>query len=197
MLYFPILKNSERSKPKRRVNAIFILFSHLKGEPEREEKRILGMVIMRGQSIISMTAEEPPVLYEKKGDKTAAGPGKAAPITRPGTMPVQSVVQAGPGINMAPKGLGQPAPANMMPMMMPPGIPGGVPPNLAPIRPPMPGVPGQPPMFPPGMQLPPGFQPNLIMPPGGMMPGVPPPIIPQMPPAPAPAPNAQQPPKQG
>ncbi len=44
-----------RLKPKKRGK-----FKKL-GDPEKEIKRVLGLIILRGESIISITAEAPPV----------------------------------------------------------------------------------------------------------------------------------------
>lgn len=105
------------------------------GDPvEREEKRILGMIILRGVNIVSFTAEEPPIVYDRKADKAAAGPGKAQAISRQGAPVSQGA--GGPGLSAVPKGLGQPAPQAMIPqqsraptmlppapMARPPGVP--------------------------------------------------------------------------
>ena len=39
-----------------------------KGETEKEIKRVLGLIILRGESIISITAEAPPVTQNKRAE---------------------------------------------------------------------------------------------------------------------------------
>ena len=129
-----------------------------------EEKRTLGLIILRGLHIVSLSVEGPP---------------PADPSTRLGAAP-QGVAAAGPGI-ARPAGRGLPfmpggAPPGGLPAMkglqgpmrnvgLGQGPPGGVPPPG--------GFPGAPPAgfpgAPPGFAPPPGFQP----PPGGR--GFPPP----------------------
>lgn len=99
-------------------------------------KRVLGMIILRGDNIVSITAEAPPIQQVKRAmDNAIGGPGKAEPITRTGAIPVQNMNQAS-GLQNAPKGLGQPNPNVMMPLNRPPnqmipgmqpsGIPSGI-----------------------------------------------------------------------
>ncbi len=33
----------------------------IKGEPEKEIKRVLGLIILRGETILTITAEAPPI----------------------------------------------------------------------------------------------------------------------------------------
>ena len=119
----------------------------------------------------------------KRGlDSATGGPGKAMPITRTGAIPIQNLNQT-PGLQNAPKGLGQPNPNVMMPGgNRPPGqmIPGMQPNNIAP------GMQG-PGMMPPNLQ-PQGMAPGFMPPPQMMQnPNVrppntiPPPMMPRPP----------------
>lgn len=46
-------------------------------------KRTLGLVILRGETIVSLSVEgPPPVVDESKGPQLAAGPGMGAPAGR-------------------------------------------------------------------------------------------------------------------
>ena len=112
-----------------------------KGDPEREIKRPLGLLVLRGENIVSISAEAPPNNAEKRPDPIYQGIGKSMPITRQGSVPIQNIA-TGPvmSMNQPPKGLGMPNPSNMVPSGPP-----GMPPMTGP-----PGMPGmQPPMMPP------------------------------------------------
>jgi len=106
---------------------------------EQEIKRTLGLVILRGESIVSLSVEGPPPAQDddKKTPSILPGVGRGMP--------------AGRGMGMMP-------PMGGPPFGGPPGMPGGPPPGF---RPPPPG-------FPPGMPFappqgfggpPPGFRP--------------------------------------
>lgn len=114
---------------------------------QREQRRVLGLVILRGDEVVDLTIEGPPPADESRLAKGAAAPagpgmgraaGRGMPVGAPGAAPVGL---AGPA-----PGVGAPAPGVMMPrptMQAPPMM-----------RPPM----GGPPMgMPPGMP-PPGFR---------------------------------------
>ncbi|TFK82565.1 Sm-like ribonucleo protein [Polyporus arcularius HHB13444] len=116
--------------------------------PMQEMKRTLGLVILRGETVVSLSVEgPPPVTDDDKKNALPLGPGRGAP--------------AGRGMGMFPPG--GPAGIARPPMpFAPPGMPGapGVPPPG--FRPP--GFPGGPPgmPFPPPPGFggpPPGFQP--------------------------------------
>lgn len=84
---------------------------------EREVKRMLGLLLLRGESVSSLTPEAPPPTQGKKvGEGTAGGPGRAAPFGRGagGFLP-----QA--GLTAPVRGVGGPAPMGMPPGMVPPG----------------------------------------------------------------------------
>jgi len=157
-----------------------------KGE-EREEKRPLGLVLIRGECVVSLSVEGPPPaedsrLKEGVSATTTAGPGRGIPsgrglavppVTAGAPMglggPVRGIGGPGPG-SMQPQGRGIQAPPIVYPPPMrgPPGPgmrgppPMGMPPPRGmppPMRgmPPMRGPPGPPGMMPPGMR-PPGMR---------------------------------------
>ncbi|KZT56807.1 Sm-like ribonucleo protein [Calocera cornea HHB12733] len=113
----------------------------------QEIKRTLGLVILRGETVVSISVEgPPPATEEDKKNQLLPGPGRGMP--------------AGRGMGM----MGFPPPpfAAGRGMPFPPGPPGaaGGPPGFPPGFPPggPPGFPGAPPGFPPGMPFrPPGF----------------------------------------
>jgi len=70
-----------------------VIRAQKQGEPDREIKRPLGLIIIRGDNIISISAEKAPHMYaEKKPDLSTQGPGKATPIVRPGNVGVSNVI---------------------------------------------------------------------------------------------------------
>jgi small nuclear ribonucleoprotein B and B' len=161
---------------------------------EKEEKRALGLVILRGDSVVSMSIEGPPP-PEDDSKLIPGGPGIGRAAGR--GLPVAPLAGAPTGLAGPVRGVGGPAasfmqppaqvaaqagaqsfprpPGMMPPGMMPPGMPPGRgPPGMPPgMMPPPPGMmpPGMmPPGMPPGM-MPPGMPPGM-MPPGMMPPGM-------------------------
>ena len=134
------------------------------GDPEREHRRALGLVLLRGENIVHMSAEAPPSSSKKKS-KQSNGTGTGVLPTQPGQTPA--------GLSGPAKGVG-------VPMMMPTDQPM--------MAPPMPSNMG---MIPPGMPMQP---PPMMMAPPGMPGGIPPGMPPQMgllPPQGPPPPYAQ------
>ncbi len=138
----------------------------LKGGDVREDKRVLGLVLLRGVNVISLQIVRP-VTAKKTGAGAGAGAGAARAAGR-GTVVAAAAPAAAPeGLGGAVRGVGGPSAAALAPMppgmpmmgMMPPGFGGGPPPGF---YPPFMGMP--PPGFPPG-----GFAP----PPPWGMPGAP------------------------
>ncbi|KIJ55389.1 hypothetical protein M422DRAFT_23986 [Sphaerobolus stellatus SS14] len=109
-----------RVKPKKKAG-------ETETAPLQEMKRTLGLVILRGETVVSLSVEgPPPVVDEDKKNAMLPGPGRGLP--------------AGRGIGMMPPALaGRP-----MPYGAPPGMPGAPPPGF------------RPPGMPPGMPFPPG-----------------------------------------
>jgi len=98
--------------------------------PEQEIKRSLGLVILRGEIVVSLSVEGPPPVQDDESNNTMPpGPGRGMPASR--------------GMGMMPPG-GMPRPPQFG---MPPGMPGPPPPGF------------RPPGFPPGMPFPPGGPP--------------------------------------
>jgi len=126
-----------------------------------EERRILGMILLRGNQVISMKPEAPPSMKPKL-PASAIAAATAGPLTmqgarpmmpgplmvgapRPGMGPVVMMARPGmPGMPMLAPGM-VPMGMPMMPGMMRPGVPLG-PPLGAPLAPnAAPGAPPQPP----------------------------------------------------
>ncbi|KAM3138168.1 hypothetical protein pb186bvf_009841 [Paramecium bursaria] len=91
------------------------------GIHEIETKRTLGMIIVRGDNIISLSAEAPPHQPAKKQD-LQPGPGKAQPITRQGQAPITGTPNL--GLMQQPRGMGIPGQQTMLPtgMNIPPQV---------------------------------------------------------------------------
>ena len=161
-MVYPPWATSSQTKPKR-------------GGAEQEQKRALGLVLLRGENVVSLSVEGPPPQEDKRGLKTAApGPG----VGRAAGRGIIAPMGAAPvGLSGPAHGVGGPAPAMMMPgrgMPMggpPPGFGGNMPPGAPPgfgrgmpMGGPPPGMGGPP----PGMGAPPGFRPPMGGPPPGM-----------------------------
>ncbi|KAJ3005331.1 UNVERIFIED_CONTAM: hypothetical protein HDU68_004654 [Siphonaria sp. JEL0065] len=138
-------------------------FRKLKGS-SKEEKRTLGLVVLRGETVVSMSIEAPPPASAENKPSAAAsslaGPGLGRPAGRGLPMAPQAGLQA------PVRGLGGPSAAAMAPPTMygrpPAGLPGMPPP----------GMPGMPPMGRGGPPMPfPGGRGAPMMPPPGFPPG--------------------------
>jgi len=147
---------------------------------EREEKRPLGLVLLRGEVVVSLSVDGPPpaedTRFTKEQAANLAGPGRGVPSGRGIGVP-GSVTAAPQGLSGPVRGIGGPGPQSMQPQgrgqvqappmqyNAPPMGRGFVPPPMAP--------PGR---MPPGMVPPPGMGRGMPPPPGMMPPGrMPPP----------------------
>lgn len=89
---------------------------------DREEKRMLGLVVLRGDTIVSISvAGPPPTTGEKRTQSAAAlaGPGvgrpagRGLPVAAPGSVPI--------GLGAPVRGIGGPSAAQMNPSRPPLG----------------------------------------------------------------------------
>jgi small nuclear ribonucleoprotein B and B' len=97
---------------------------------ERTEKRSLGLVLIRGENVVSLAVEGPPP-PSVSGKLTPGGPGQAVGAGRGVAAPPPPMMQQGgpaPGLGAAPvHGLGG-GPPPPPPGMPPPGMGRGMPP---------------------------------------------------------------------
>lgn len=81
---------------------------------QREERRVLGLIILRGEEIVSLVLEGPPPAEEQQplnAKNAAPGVGMAKAVGRGMAMPAAPA----PGLSGPARGVGGPAPGMMLP----------------------------------------------------------------------------------
>lgn len=100
--------------------------------PTVQQKRTLGLVILRGETIVSVSVEGPPPVAAEDKSAIAAGPGRGAPAGRGMGLGAGAPAMAARPMAYARPPPGFPPGMPGMPPGMPPGFPGGLPPGMPP-----------------------------------------------------------------